>query len=100
MCAENVNVALFCKGQFKIEQGQLKKYLWTFFFYEFRTQNIHVFGTLKQAISKIPVNELNRDQLLLIKNLKTLLDFRSYYINIDGFTIGDGNISNYTLTVD
>ena len=42
---------------------------------------------MKHAISKITVNELTHDQLALIKNLKTLLDFRSDYINIYGFTL-------------
>ena len=50
-------------------------------------------------MSKITVNELTHDQLVLINNLKTLLDFRSRYINIDGFTIGDVNQLMYTLTV-
>ena len=36
---------------------------------------------MKHAISKMTVNELTHDQLALIKNLKTLLDFRSGYIN-------------------
>ena len=39
---------------------------------------------MKHAIGKITVNELTHDQLVLVKNLKTLLDFRSGYINIDG----------------
>ena len=56
--------------------------------------------TLKQAISKITVNELTHDQLALIKNLKTLLDFSSGYINIDGFTIDDVNNLIYTLSID
>ena len=35
-----------------------------------------------------------------VKNLKTLLDFRSGYINIDGFTIDDVNNLIYTLSID
>ena len=42
---------------------------------------------MKHAVSKITRNELSYDQLALVKNLKTLLDFRSGYINIEGFTI-------------
>ena len=45
---------------------------------------------MKHAISKITGNEMTYDQLF-VNNLKTLLDFRSVYINIDGFTIDDVN---------
>ena len=45
--------------------------------------NVYVFCTMKHAICKITVNESARDQLALIMNLKTLLDFRSGYININ-----------------
>ena len=55
---------------------------------------------MKHAISKITVNELTHDELALIKNLKTLLDFRSGYINIGGFTIDDVNNLIYTLSID
>ena len=44
---------------------------------------------MKHAVSKITRKELTYNQLALIKKLKTLLDFRSGYINIDGFTIDD-----------
>ena len=44
--------------------------------------------------------KLTHDQLVSIKNLKTILDFRSGYINIDGFTIDDVNKLMYTITVD
>ena len=33
-------------------------------------------------------------------NLKTLLDYRSGYINIDGFTIDDVKNLIYTLSID
>ena len=49
---------------------------------------------MKHTISKITINELTYDQLALVKDLKTLLDFRSGYINIDGFTIEDVNNLN------
>ena len=49
--------------------------------------NIDVLCNMKHVISKITVNELTYDQVALITNLKTLLDFRSGYINIDGSTI-------------
>ena len=62
--------------------------------------NIDVFCTMKHAISKITVNELTHDQIALVKNLKTLLDFGSGYINIDGFTIDDVNNLIYTLSID
>ena len=55
---------------------------------------------MKHTISKISVNELTHDQLALVKNLKMLLDFRSGYINIDGFTIDDVNNLIYTLSID
>ena len=55
---------------------------------------------MKHAVSKITRNELTYDQLALVKNLKTLLNFRSGYINIDGFTIGDVNNLIYTLSID
>ena len=45
---------------------------------------ISMFCTMKHAISKITGNEMTYDQLALVKNLKTLLDFRSVCINIDG----------------
>ena len=69
-----------------------------FAFYRY-AYNIDVFCTMKHAISKITVNELTHDQLALVKNLKTLLDFRSGYINI-GFTIDDVNNVIYTLNID
>ena len=59
-----------------------------------------IFCTMKHAVSKITRNELTYDQLALDKNLKTLLDFRSGYINIDGFTIDDVNDLIYTLSID
>ena len=62
--------------------------------------NIDVFCTMKHVIRKITGNELTHDQLSLIKNLKTLLDFRSDYINIDGFTIDQVNNLMYTLSID
>ena len=62
--------------------------------------NIYVFCTMKHVVSKITGNELTYDQLALVKNLKTLLDFRSDYINIDGFTINDVNNLIYTLSID
>ena len=46
---------------------------------------------MKHAIRKIIVNKLTHEQPASIKNLKTLLDFRSGYINIDGFTIDHVN---------
>ena len=52
------------------------------------------------ALCKITVNELTHGQLASIKNLKTLLDFRSGYINIDGFTIIHVNNLIYTLSID
>ena len=54
---------------------------------------------MKHAISKITVNELTHDRLALINNLKTLLDFRSGYINIVGFTIDHVNNLMYTLCI-
>ena len=51
---------------------------------------------MKHAVSKITRN----DQLAFVKKLKTLLDFRSGYINIDGFTIDDVNNLIYTLSID
>ena len=62
--------------------------------------NIDVFCTMKYAISKITGNELTHDQIALVKNLKTLLDFRSGYITIVGFTIDDVNNLMYTLSID
>ena len=58
------------------------------------------FCTMKHAVSKITGNELTYDQLAYVKNLKTLLDFRSGYINIDGFTIDHVNNLIYTLSID
>ena len=55
---------------------------------------------MKHAVGKITVNELTHDQLALVKNLKTLHDFRSCYINIDGFTIDDVHNLIYTLSID
>ena len=55
---------------------------------------------MKHAICKITVNELTYDQLALFKNLKTLLDFRSGYINIDGFTSDHVHNLIYTLSID
>ena len=70
-----------------------------FAFYRY-AYNIDVFCTVKHAISKITGNELTYDQLALVKKLKTLLDFRLGYINIDGFTIDDVNALIYTLSID
>ena len=70
-----------------------------FAFYRF-AYNRDIFCTMKHVISKITGNELTHDQLALVKNLKTLLDFRSGYINIDGFTIDDVNNLMYTLCID
>ena len=70
-----------------------------FAFYRY-AYNIDIFCTMKHAISKITGNELTHDQIALVKNLKTLLDFRSGYINIDGFTIDDVNNLIYTLSID
>ena len=70
-----------------------------FAFYRY-AYNLDVFCTMKHAISKITKNEMTYDQLALVKNLKTLLDFRSGYINIDGFTIDDVNDLIYTLCID
>ena len=53
--------------------------------------NIYICCSMKHAISKITGNELTYNQLALVKNLKTLLDFRSGYINIHGFTSDDEN---------
>ena len=73
---------------------------YTFAFYRY-AYNIDIFCTMKHAVSKITKkNELTYDHLALIKNLKTLLDFRSGYINIDGFTIDDVNNLIYTLSID
>ena len=55
---------------------------------------------MKHPISKITRNELTHDQIAFVKNVKTLLDFRSGYINIDGFTIDDVNNLIYTLSID
>ena len=55
---------------------------------------------MKHAISKITVNEPTHDQLTLMKNLKTLLDFRSGYIKIDEFAIDRVNNLIYTLSID
>ena len=46
---------------------------------------------MKHAISKITPHELTHDQFAIINNKKTLLDFRSGYINIDGFNIDNVN---------
>ena len=70
-----------------------------FAFYRY-AYNIDVFCTMKHAISKITVNELTHDQLALIKNLKMLLDFRSGYIYINGFTINHVTNLMYTLSID
>ena len=73
---------------------------YTFAFYRY-AYDIDIFCTMKHAISKITINELTHDQLALIKNLKTWLDFRSGYINnIDGFTIDDVNNLIYELSID
>ena len=53
-----------------------------FAFYRY-AYNIDVFCTMKHAISTITVNELTHDQHALVKNSKTLHDFRSGYIYID-----------------
>ena len=58
---------------------------YTFTFYRY-AYNLDVFCTMKYAISKITVIELTHYQLALVKNLKTLLDFRSGHIYTDGFT--------------
>ena len=58
------------------------------------------FCSMKHAISKIKINELSHAQLALNKNLKTLLDFRFGYINIDKFTIDHVNNLIYTFSVD
>ena len=55
---------------------------------------------MKHAVSIITRNALTYNQLALVKNLKTVLDFRSGYINIDGFTIDDLNDLIYTLSID
>ena len=55
---------------------------------------------MKHVVSKITRNQLTYGQLALVKNVKTLLDFRSGYINIDGFTIDDVNNLIYTLSID
>ena len=55
---------------------------------------------MKHAISKITGNDLTYDQLALVKNLKMLFDFRSGYINIDGFTIDNVNNLICTLSID
>ena len=70
-----------------------------FVFYRY-AYNIYIFCTMIHAVSKITRNELTYDQLALVTNLKTLLDFRSGYINIDGFTIHDTNNLIYTLSMD
>ena len=72
-------------------------YKFVFFRYAY---NIDISCTMKHAISKITGNELTHDQIALVKNLKTLLDFRSGHINIDGFTIDDVNNLIYTLSID
>ena len=72
---------------------------YTFTFYRY-AYNIDSFCTMKHAVSKITRNELTYDQLAFVKNLKTLFDFRSGYINIDGFTIDDVNNVIYTLSMD
>ena len=72
-------------------------YKFAFYRYAYK---MDVFCTMKHAISKITRNELTHDQLALIKNLKTLLYFRSGYINVDGFTIDDVNNLIYTLSID
>ena len=71
----------------------------TFAFYRY-AYNMDLFCTMKHAIRKITVNELTHDQLVLVKNLKTFLNFRSRYIDIDGFTIDDVNNLIYTLSID
>ena len=72
-------------------------YKFAFFHYAY---DIDVFCTMKHAISKITRNELTHGQIALVKNFKTLLDFRLGYINIDGFTIDDVNNLIYTLSID
>ena len=63
--------------------------------------NIYISCTMKHEVSKIKTrNELTYDQLALVKNLKTLLDFRSGYINIDGFTIDDVNNLFHNPSID
>ena len=71
-------------------------YKFAFYHYAY---NIDIFCTMKHVISKITGNELTFDQLALVKNLKTLLDFRSSYININGFTIDDVNNLIYTPSI-
>ena len=70
-----------------------------FAFYRY-AYNIDIFCTMKDAVSIITRNELTYDQFALVKNLKMLLDFRSGYINIDGFTSDDVNNLIYTLSID
>ena len=70
-----------------------------FAFYRY-AYNIDIFCTMKHAISKIVGNELTHDQIALVKNVKTLHNSRSGYINIDGFTIDDVNNLIYTLSTD
>ena len=70
-----------------------------FVFYRY-AYNQDVFCTMKHAVSKITVNELTHDQLALVKNLKTLLDFRSGYIYINQFTIDDVNNLIHTISID
>ena len=72
-------------------------YKFTFYRYAY---NIDIFYTMKHAVSNITRNKLTYDQLVLVKRLKTLLAFRSCYINIDGFTIDDVNNLMYTLSMD
>ena len=59
-----------------------------------------VFCSMKHAINKITVYEQTHDQLALIKNLKKIIDFKSGYIIIDGFSIDDVNNLMYTISVD
>ena len=68
--------------------------------FAFYRYNVDVFCTMKHGIIKITVNDLTHDQLALVKNLKTLLDFRSGYINIDGFTFDRVNNLIYTFSID
>ena len=70
------------------------------FYYYRNAYNLDIFCTMKHAINKLTVNKLTHDQLALVKNLKTLLDFRFGYINIDGFIIDHVNNLIYTLSVD
>ena len=70
-----------------------------FAFYRY-AYNIDIFCTMKHAVSKITVNALTHDQIALVNNLKTLLDFRSGYINMDGFNIYDVTNLIYTLSID